>query len=55
MCVHICVDVKEQPLAVPRILSTLFLKIGSSLALELIRRARLVGQQGPGTCLSPVP
>lgn len=34
---------------------TLFLKIKSFLALELTRWARLVGKQGPGTCLSPVP
>lgn len=55
VCVHICVDVKEHPLAVPWILPTLFLKIESSLALKLTRWARLVGQRGPGTCLSLVP
>lgn len=48
------VDAKEQPLAVPWILSNLVLKIGYFLALELTRWARLAGQQAPGTHLSPV-
>lgn len=54
VCSHMC-GYQRAPLSCSLDSFTLFLKIGSFLALELTRWARLVGKRGPGTCLSQFP